>query len=126
VLIAAIGTGWCFALNAAPFAAVLLALLAIRPGELYRSATSSRRPARPLDGVRWALGRDELRTPLIAMVLAGVLAFNLPVLLPLMAKFAFHGDSRTTGCCSRRWARGRSPAPCSRPRRRRRRGSKWR
>lgn len=97
ILIAAIGTGWCFALNAASFVAVLLALLTIRPGELYRAAARPARRARVLGGLSFALRSPDLRAPLAAMVVAGVLAFNMNVLLPLIASGTFHGDSRTYG-----------------------------
>ena len=43
ILIAAVGAGWCFAINAASFLAVLVALLAMRVAELY-PLTDRRRP----------------------------------------------------------------------------------
>ena len=36
MLIAAVGVGWCFAINAATFLAVLAGLLLMRPSELYK------------------------------------------------------------------------------------------
>src|SRR5581483_8570918 len=35
LVIAAVGSGWCFAINSASFLAVLAGLLAMRTGELY-------------------------------------------------------------------------------------------
>jgi MFS family permease len=100
VLIAAVGTGWCFAYNAISYGAVLLALLAMRPDELQRKpapTVTSNAGAQLLEGVRYAWSRPELRLPLLAMASIGTLGFNFNVLLPLVATRVFHGGPGTYG-----------------------------
>ncbi len=87
-LVATVGVGVCFGLNAASFVAVLFGLLAMRPGDLHaRDRTSD---AGLVRGVREAAAYVRA-TPTVAVVLASVLvvsmlAFNFHVLLPVLAR----------------------------------------
>src|SRR5438105_2210125 len=51
LIIAAIGIGPCFFLNALSFVAVIVALLLMRPADLHRSAPSPRQPRQFRDGL---------------------------------------------------------------------------
>ncbi len=89
VVIAAVGVGLCFALNAASFVAVLAGLLRMRERELIPLERGEDAPG-VLAGLREALVYVR-RTPLAGVVLATVLlvstfSFNFNVLLPVLAK----------------------------------------
>lgn len=89
VVIAAAGVGFCFALNAVSFVAVLVGLLLVRARELVPLERGDELP-RVLAGVRESLAYVR-RTPMTAVVLGTVLvvstfSFNFNVLLPVLAK----------------------------------------
>lgn len=97
LLIAAVGTGWCFVANGISYLPVVGALLLMRPDELFRQPPLAREPGQIKAGLRYAWGRTELRLPLLLMLVIGTLAFNFSVLLPLMVRFAFHSGAGTYG-----------------------------
>jgi MFS family permease len=97
VVIAAVGTGWCFVVNAVSFGAVLLALAAMDPGQLRRSEVPARARGQVLEGLRFVWSRPDLRVPMALLAVVGTLALNFTVVLPLMARYTFHGDASTYG-----------------------------
>jgi MFS family permease len=94
-VIAFIGLAPCFAINALSFGAMLLALRAMDPAELHRGAPVPRTRGQVRAALSEAWRRPELRIPLLMMVVAGTLAFNFQVLLPLFARFTWHGTATT-------------------------------
>ena len=62
IVIAAVGSGWCFAINSASFLAVLAGLLAMRVSELY-PLTGRGRPTHARGRPRGALVRRGTRGP---------------------------------------------------------------
>jgi MFS family permease len=102
VLIAAVGSGWCFAINTASFLAVLGGLLAMRVSELY-PLLDRRRPTMwrgTREGVAYALRN---RTVLVTIVMTAVfsaIGFNFNILLPLLAKDTLAAGPRTFGIIS--------------------------
>jgi predicted MFS family arabinose efflux permease len=97
VLIAFVGTGWCFLYNGLSYFPVVFALLLMRPLELNRGLPAVRARGQIRAGIRYAWKRPELRLPLLLMLIVGTLAFNFSVLMPLMAKFAFNSGASTFG-----------------------------
>ncbi|MFI5052760.1 MAG: MFS transporter [Acidimicrobiia bacterium] len=95
VLIVAVGTGICFAINAVSFVAVIGALLAMRPAELYRSAPVERAKGQIRAGLRYVWHTAELRSTLLLTAIVGTFAINFPVVLPLLAKITFDGTAET-------------------------------
>jgi MFS family permease len=95
VLIATIGVAPCFLLNALSFGAMLLALKAIEPDQLHTSDVAPRSAGQLREGFRHVAHTRELRVPLALMALVGTLAFNFQVILPLLARFTFHGGPAT-------------------------------
>ena len=61
-MIAAVGSGWCFAINSVSFLAVLAGLLAMRVSELY-PLTGRGRPTMFAGAARGALVRRGTRGP---------------------------------------------------------------
>ncbi len=87
VVIAVVGTGVCFVINALSFLAVLAALAVMRPEELHPIARSSE--SRVVRGTREALEfarRDpQLRIVLVVVTIVSTVGFNFHVLVPLLA-----------------------------------------
>ena len=91
VIIAAVGVGWCFLLNAASFVGPLIGLLAMDVSKLYRpEIPPPRKPHAVRAGLRYVRNRRDLLIPLLMMALVGTLAFEFQVTIPLMAHSAFH------------------------------------
>ena len=91
VIIAAVGVGWCFLLNAVSFVGPLIGLLAMDVSKLYRpEIPPTRKPHAVRAGLRYVRNRRDLLIPLLMMALVGTLAFEFQVTIPLMAHSAFH------------------------------------
>ena len=97
VLIAAVGTGWCFLYNGLSYFPVVFALMLMRPSELLRSRPAPRARGQIRAGIRYAWNKPELRFPLLLMLVVGTFAFNFSVLMPLMASFVFKSGASTFG-----------------------------
>jgi MFS family permease len=97
ILIAAAGVPPCFALSAVLFAAAVLTLAAIDERALRPTDRVARAPGQVRAGLRYVRATPALRLPLGAMTAVGTLAFNFPVVLPLMARFSFHAGAGAYG-----------------------------
>ena len=71
VLIVAVGTGVCFALNAVSFVFIIGALLMMRTGELHRGAPLGREKGQLRDGLRYVWRTPELRSMLLLTLIVG-------------------------------------------------------
>ena len=92
LVIAAVGTGLCFVLNAVSFLAVLTALALVREQELR---TVEKDPsARVVDGLRrafaYAWNDPQLRLVLAVVTVVSTVGFNFHVLVPLLAADTLH------------------------------------
>jgi MFS family permease len=96
-LIATVGVGICFLINAGSFIAAITALSLIRSRELTRSKPIEREPGQLREGLRYVRARSDLLVPLVIMALVGTLAYEFPVLLPLVAHDTLHSGAETFG-----------------------------
>ena len=90
VLIAAVGTGWVFLINAASFAAVILSLTLLRKGELNTRPKAVKTRGSFVEGFRYVWQRPDLRTALIMLALVGTFGLNFPIFISTMAVKIFH------------------------------------
>jgi MFS family permease len=90
VLIATVGEGVCFLVNAASFIAVVASLTLLDRSALAPSPPSGRQPGQLRAGVRYVRSNPELAVPLLMMALAGCLAYEFQVTLPVMARQGLH------------------------------------
>ncbi|MBC3192405.1 MFS transporter [Pseudonocardia sp. C8] len=97
LVIVAGGTGMCFALNAASFVAVVSSLLRLDVSALTAAEPAPRAPGQLREGLAHVRGKPELRVPLLMMALIGCLAYEFPVVLPVVASETFGGDAATYG-----------------------------
>jgi len=79
------------------FFAVIAALLAMRPDELFRAPTAPRRKGQLKEGLRYAWNEPTLRLTLSMLAVIGTMAMNFLVVLPVLAKEVFHGNAGTYG-----------------------------
>ncbi|OJU84417.1 MAG: MFS transporter [Solirubrobacterales bacterium 70-9] len=96
-LIAIVGVGVCFLINAGSFLAVLLALGAMRVDELRPSEPVPREAGQLREGLRYVRLTPGLFVPLLMMALVGTLAYEFQVVLPLFARETLHGGAETFG-----------------------------
>ncbi len=95
VIIVLVGTGWCFALNALSYVAVIGALMAMDVAVLHRNPPVPRAKGQVREGLRYIRETPELRSILLMTLVVGTLAINFPVVLPLIAKVTFDGNAAT-------------------------------
>ena len=95
VLIATVGLGVCFVVNAGSYAAVIVALMLMRRAELHPAQRVERAKGQLREGVRYAWRTPNLRDPLLLVFVVGLLAYNFTVILPLFAQETFHGGAGT-------------------------------
>ena len=97
ILIASVGVGICFLLNAASFVAVVASLLLMNRSQLRPSPPTPRAKGQLREGFEYALRTRNIVVPLAMMALVGLLAYEFQVSLPVLAQRTFHGGSEVYG-----------------------------
>jgi MFS family permease len=97
LLIATVGTGWCFAINAVSFVAVVTSLVTMDRGQLQPAPPKARGKGQLREGFRYVAHEPQLAIPLLMMGLVGMLAYEFQVTLPVAAKQVFHGGAEVYG-----------------------------
>lgn len=95
LLIAGAGVGWCFAANAVSYMAVLIGLRRMDKAAFLSPVPAVRARGQLREGFAYAWRTPEVRVPLLLVAVTGTLAFNFPVLLPLMAERVLDGGAST-------------------------------
>jgi MFS family permease len=108
LVIAAVGTGLCFVLNAVSFLAVLTALALVREDELHPVAKD--RGATIIGGLRratsYAWNDPQLRLVLSVVTVVATVGFNFHVLVPLLAADTLHVGPEGFGLLSATFGAG--------------------
>jgi MFS family permease len=99
ILIAIIGSGWVFILNAASFGAMLAALAFIRVSELNLSKRAPKKRGQIRAGWTYVGSRPDIVVVLIMVFLVGTFGFNFPIFTSTMA-LAFHQGANGYGLLS--------------------------
>jgi MFS family permease len=95
VLVATVGIGWCFVVNAASFGFVIASLLGLDTRRLLPVPPVPRRRGQLRAGLRYAASQPAIIRPLLMMALVGTFTFEFEVSLPLLAQTTFHGTATT-------------------------------
>jgi MFS family permease len=97
MLIAAVGEGWLFLINAASYAAVLVSLWWLRVHELHAHPRSGRAQGGLMAGLQYVRQRPDLVAVLVMLALIGTLGFNFAIFISTMSVTVFHGDASQYG-----------------------------
>ncbi|HUL96282.1 MAG TPA: MFS transporter [Usitatibacter sp.] len=100
VLIASVGTGWVFLINAASFVAVIVALMLLRVEDLHQGERAPRKPGSFVEGFRYLGKRPDLLTILGMLFVIMTFGVNFPVFISAMAVKTFHAGSGAFGALS--------------------------
>ena len=106
VLIAGVGTGWVFLLNAASFAAVLVALSRLSVHDLHRTHRAELKRGSLGEGVRYVRSHADLVAVLAMLFLIATFGLNFPIFISTMAVNVFHAGAHEYGLLSSMMAVG--------------------
>ncbi len=93
LLIAGIGSGWVFLINAVTFLAVLGSLGFLRVHKLKRNNRAVPTPGSFVEGFRYVLRRDDLKVILFMLFLVCTFGFNFSIYISTMAVSVFHAGA---------------------------------
>jgi len=105
-LIAAVGSGWVFLINAVSFLAVLGALSLLRTDELKPSDRAVRTRGSFVEGFRYVWRRPDLKTILLMLFLIGTFGLNFPIFISTMSVTVFHAGAGQYGLLTSMMASG--------------------
>jgi len=97
VVIAAVGTGWVFIVNAVSFVAVLVSLGMLRAEEIHPSGQAPGATGGLIDGLRYVWRRPDLKTILLMLFLVGTFGLNFAIYISTMAVMVFHAGADQFG-----------------------------
>lgn len=96
-LVARLGEGWCFALNAASFLAVLAALAVMGEPAHQAAPPPGGMLRRVAEGVRFVAGQRAILALIVLLGLSGLLGMSFSVLMPVFADRVLGGGPETLG-----------------------------
>ncbi len=97
ILLATVGDGVCFLLNAASFVGVVFSLTTMDTSELHPTTPTPRAKGQLREGLAYVRRTPGLLVPLVMMGIAGCLTFEFQVTLPVMASRGLHAGSTGFG-----------------------------
>jgi len=98
IVIAAVGEGWCFAIDGASYVAVIIALLRMRLAPVPPRAPSGRHAVTEfVEGFRYAFGFGPIRSVISLLAVVSLVGVPYSVLMPVFATTVFHGGPHTLG-----------------------------
>jgi len=99
ILVAAIGEGLCFLINAVSFLAVIVSLKAMRMKKRRKPAKIEKGDVKKelIEGFHYTFGHKTMRLILIHFALVSMLGTSFSVLLPVIARDILRGDATLLG-----------------------------
>lgn len=97
LLIAALGSGWCFLINSVSFIAVISSLMRMNTAELHTVTPTPRAKGQLRAGLKYVRHEPGLLVPLLMALLIGCLAYEFRVTLPYMAQHGLHAGPAIYG-----------------------------
>jgi MFS family permease len=97
LLIANVGTGWVFAVNAACYAGPIVGLLRLRPSDLTPAPAARREPGALRATARYLRRHPDVLWTIFLVGMFGTFGLNFPIVLTAMAKSTFGGNASTYG-----------------------------
>jgi MFS family permease len=97
IIIAAVGEGWCFAIDAVSYVAVIASLVAMRIVKLERARPDTRVLEELKNGFSYVARFAPVRESLLLLALVGTMGMPYTVLMPAIASTVLHGGPHTLG-----------------------------
>jgi MFS family permease len=97
VLIALVGEGWCFMVDAVSYIAVIWSLQAMRVERMERVEAGTSLLEEMREGFAYVSGFPPARTILLLLALVATMGMPYTVLMPAIAKLVLHGGPHTLG-----------------------------
>src|SRR5580692_3119110 len=97
VLIAGVGSGWVFLINAASFAAVLCSLSLLRVADLHLNDRALRTRGSLVEGFRYVWRRPDLKAIIVMLFLIGTFGLNFQIFISTMSVKVFHAGASQYG-----------------------------
>jgi MFS family permease len=97
MLIAAVGEGWCFMVDAVSYLAVIASLLAMRVPQTTRPRPETRLLDELTAGFRYVSRFAPIRTVLLLLAVVSTMGMPYAVLMPAVAAKRLHGGPHTLG-----------------------------
>jgi MFS family permease len=98
ILVASIGEGWCFMLNAISYIAVIAGLLMMRVTSMPIAGTGDASPLQHIkEGFAWVKRTRPIRALLLLLGLVSLVGMPYAVLMPIFADRILHGGARGLG-----------------------------
>lgn len=92
LLVVTLGYGWCFAIDASTYSAVLICLYLMREKDLHREPIDSRSKGSVREGLRYVLATPVLWISLGMLAAIGTLSHNFNVTMPLLVTGPLHSS----------------------------------
>lgn len=106
LVIAGVGPGWAFVVNAVSFLATIAGLLAMRPAEFQPAARAARGSGQLREALRYVGARPHLVWTIVLVFFIGTFGFNFPIILTAYAGDVFHGNAGLYGWLNSTMAAG--------------------
>jgi MFS family permease len=105
-LIAGVGSGWVFLINALSFLAVLGSLSLLHVDRLTPGPRAVRGRGSFVEGFRYVFGRPDLKVILFMLFLVGTFGLNFPIFISTMSVTVFHAGAGQFGLLTSMMAAG--------------------
>ena len=100
LLVAFVGAGWVFGLNAITFGAVIAAIMFLRTGELRAAPRAKRTKGQLRAGFRYVRSRSDIVVVLAMIFLMGTFGFNFAIFIATMSTVEFGRGAAEYGLLS--------------------------
>jgi MFS family permease len=97
LIIGAVGEGWCFALDAVSYVAVIASLLAMRRETRERPPATTRLREELATGFRYVTRFMPVRSALLLLSMVSIMGMPYTVLMPAISANVLHGGPHTLG-----------------------------
>jgi MFS family permease len=97
IIIAAVGEGWCFMIDAISYIAVIISLLMMRVPKTESRMRGGGMMAELRDGYQYVSRFAPVRTALILLAIVSSMGMPYTILMPMIASTVLHGGAHTLG-----------------------------
>ncbi|MEI7616844.1 MAG: MFS transporter [Actinomycetota bacterium] len=97
LLVAVVGEGYCFLINAVSYIAVIIALLAMKISKPAKRVRVNNITKEIKEGFKYSFGFAPIRSILLLLGLISLIGMPYLVLMPMFAKDILHGGAHTLG-----------------------------